>query len=110
MSPCYIIDNGKDYSSHGIYFVDSEEPLDVLTALIKVAFNNGEAEVLGITKDISWLGGHPNTKLPEFLVNHAYYYYPDSLERCHDAAVETQNRVKELLRQHNPVPGHITSW
>lgn len=64
-----IIDNGREYSDHAIYFVELEHPLgEVLAALecmTEPEWSGRSLRVVGTAESVEWLGDVGTTRLAD---------------------------------------------
>jgi hypothetical protein len=81
-----IWDNGRDYSDHGLYFLEIDDlPEEQVTEALRTVHEEGE--IIGTAKRISWRDKHATCRLPAFLTPGIFF------DAWHDLDFEREMRT-----------------
>tara|TARA_R100001086_G_scaffold133667_1_gene69447 strand:+ start:3577 stop:3936 length:360 start_codon:yes stop_codon:yes gene_type:complete len=85
-----IIDNGRDYSCHAMYFVETDRPLDELRTALK---HMSTCYVLGTSDEITWVADSPTTTLRECM---EWEWTNERLVDCYMSPTELTDAGREV--------------
>jgi hypothetical protein len=83
----YVIDNGGQYSDHKLFFVESDQPDDVVRIVATAIFGLGITFVCKVVNmsSVLWRDGNKAMSLDEFIDEHDYRFYdPDDIDEALD--------------------------
>ena len=79
--PVYIVDNGLDYSDHLIYFLDSDEPQELVQQILTATDDGPDwgtrKTIIGVADAITWMDEVETVALAKFVCAYSLCKQPE---------------------------------